>query len=178
MLTIFSARTGRIRRVVADDTKNDAQLLVLHAPRLGEAVQQGRAVSQEELSELTGLVPVDDRYTVLDVDFVVVHAFTGDPDCGDVAPPGHSLEAHPHARGGWRHARDLTWQRSLADIDNELELVESQRTHLQSPEWQAFALAPPEPYTQGEINQRIAALTRRLAELNTERVRRAGPRTL
>ena len=123
---VYSARTGRIRRIIFDDKLTNTEMLVNFPITNGEAVAQNIAdpnVSLEELqtilSDLTGIVPSDDRYVLVTQAGDITGAIIADPDTGD-SVSRHTLVAHATADIGWRQMRDRSFQRSLAIIVQEI----------------------------------------------------------
>jgi hypothetical protein len=107
---IYSATTGRVRRIVLSDPSTSAQDLPPNLSRAGEAVletdQPGDLNAMQALvTAETGLTPIDDRYALFDKDGNVIGAVIACPGCGDkVEHTGAvSWAKHPTAGIGWRH---------------------------------------------------------------------------
>lgn len=179
-LHIYSARTGRLRSIITDDTATDAQLLAIHAPGVGEASHLGALVSQLELNVITGLVPANDRYVFLTPgQFIVTGVFIGDPDAGDVAPPGLNQAQHNTAQVGWRQSSDGSFQRSQAEITGDLAGLQGRRAHVDSPGFRtAEANAPggDDPLTDAQIDLLVAEYDAAIAVFQAELDARNGPR--
>lgn len=179
MLTIYSARTGRIRRLVIDAERTDPYLLARHARGVGEAVLPGAAVTQAELRVITGIGPVPDWYVAKFGASHVVDYVMGfnDPDCGDSARPGRTMVLHPRAQPGWRQNIDGTFERSVAVINQEITLLTAQRDFTDSPEHRANEAADPiRGSTPAEIDAMVAAKQAEIDALVLERSARQGPR--
>jgi hypothetical protein len=162
VLTIYSARTGRIRRRISDAVLTDGELLEVHAPGPGEHVFEGPELTQEELNELTGIVPSNDRYVVLrQATSEVVRHLIADPDCGDSCEPGHELVAHPIASYRWRMLPSGVWQRSQKEILHDFNLARRQRTAMDNPAFRARQAADPEGASPAEIDAAIAVTINR-----------------
>lgn len=101
---VYSSKTGRIRSIVRPD--KDADLNGIRVGT-GEALLKTVNANYGELETLqsflniqTGLVPLNDRYAIVDGLGNVVGAVVADPLCGD-AIVGFQLISHPLAVPGW-----------------------------------------------------------------------------
>ncbi len=177
-VTIYSVNTGRMRRVVSDDIQTDAQLITNNPPGLAEGVHTGPFVNQEELNQITGLVPANDRFVCLDTDFVVAGVFIGDLAAGD-GMPGLTEVQHNTAKFGWRQLTDGTFQRSEADIEGDILRLTAARDHVDSDlfrDHEAQAPADDEPLTPAEIGVLIGTYNQQIATFLQELAARRGPR--
>lgn len=69
---VYSKNTGRIRSIVVPENKNEQQILDLVKLNIGEALIRfdmkdfaDEYVLQDKLNKITGLVPKDDRFIVV-----------------------------------------------------------------------------------------------------------------
>lgn len=178
MVVIYSTRTGRVRRIISDEVRSEAKLEALFPPGVGEAsIRAGGATLeeiQEAVSDLTGLVPTNDRVAVVDSNGIVVAAIMADHVI-DSSSAG-VLVAHAEAQIGWRRMLDGSWQRSLAEIDSELTSAQDQRDVLDSAAFRDDSAASPNGLTKGEIDTAITSLDVKITSLSNERVDRLAVR--
>jgi len=185
-LVVYSARTGRIRRVITDAVKSDFNLLAQMPVAPGEAAELNMPDTFDSLADLqrllnqrTGLVPSDDRYVCYDPDGVVIQEFIGDPDAGDVAPRRHVIRQDNDARIEWRRNQaDTTWERDLKTIEAEIDHQNDIIAEVNTREWNDRQLA--RGLTQRQVtdlkNSIIAAAEAEISTLNLERRARVGSR--
>jgi hypothetical protein len=69
---VYSKNTGRIRSIVVPENKNEQQILDLVKLNIGEALIRfdmkdfaEQPILQDKLNEITGLIPKDDRFIVV-----------------------------------------------------------------------------------------------------------------
>lgn len=111
---IYSVSTGRRRAVIVGSPTNPVLtdgLGVLkvsdeHYQELGKKFTGTNDPLQDYITQQTGLVPVDDRYAVVDGNGKIVGALIADPLCGDCIP-GHTLIRHDKADPSWTYAKDV-----------------------------------------------------------------------
>ncbi len=180
MITIYSARTGRIRRKIFDAGASDDDLLLRFPPGPGEAAHASAdEVTQTELSGITGRTPRDDRYVAVQQATGVVHqVIRGDPAAGDEIP-NHDLVPHPRARRNWRMLRNGDFQRSVPEIERDITQQERRITRLNQPSYIANEVA--HGLTVAEATEKRDAHLRRANSRKTvftdEKAARQGPRT-
>lgn len=170
---IYSARTGRLRRTITDGVRSDDVLLALFPAGPGEVARLGPPVTQQQLNALTGLVPRDDRYAIVNSAGDVTGAILADHVIDGL--PGLALVAHATARVGWRQMLDGTFQRPLDDIDNDIAGLQSQVTNFPLAQ-AALPAGHLRKLTSPQLTARIAGWQAEVTVLNTERVARLGPR--
>ena len=175
-VVIYSSRTGRIRRIIADPDRTDLELAARFLPGGGESIQLDMAlgpldVMQDALNKLTAKTPADDRYVNVaangDVGSIAILA---DPDAGD-SIPGFTLVAHAQAREGWRQMRDGTFQRALSDIEQEKAFWVEQKADLEQPD-----AGTRYEKTQAELDVLIADAESRIQALTVEETNRKATR--
>ena len=175
MVIIYSARTGRIRRRIfeGDQVQSDAQLLAIHGPEVGEESRVGANVTQAQLSAITGLVPINDRYAIVDPVGDVVNFEVLDQTID--SREGLTLVAHATAGVGWRQMLDGTFQRPLSMINHELTNVTNALARFQARQ----AALPPGDARKLNASQLAAEIARRnqqIGVLQAERAARQAPR--
>lgn len=103
---VYSKVTGRIRTIYKPDKDSD-----LDGIRLGDGESQLRfadkqysdlSTLQDLVSSQTGLIPVNDRYAIVDSRGDVKGAILADPQAGD-AVVGARLVANDKAVEGWTY---------------------------------------------------------------------------
>ena len=173
-LAFYSTATGRLRRIVnnsAGENQSNRALENTHPAFTGETrirVRDNLGLDGVVAAVLTdsGITPANDRYAVIDSSGAVVNTLLADPLAGDSIPE-HTLVASDTARIGWRITRAGQFQRTMAEIDEDIDTELRKR---------AFALSPTTSITQAEKDERIAAANVRLAELDIEQTARIAPR--
>ncbi len=179
MLTIYSARTGRIRRKIFDAAASDQELLNRFPPGTGEAVHVSAVeVSQIELNGITGLQPVADRYVAVQRTTGVVHqVFIADPAAGD-AVANHDLVRSRRAVRGWRMSRSGDFERSLQVINSDLTRVNARIARLNSPGYVAHEVASGLTLreAQDKRDENLGKAGTRRTLLQEEKTARQGPR--
>ena len=154
-LVIYSARTGRIRRIITDEVLSDVALRDKFPTGTGEGEEinvtnEGIAAIQAEITLRTGLTPQDDRYVLVTPSGDITGAIIADLDTGD-SLPGVTLVEHPTATVGWRQMQDSTFQRSESLIQDAIDRANAEIAILNGAAWladqQALGLNP------GQINQ-------------------------
>lgn len=181
---VYSARTGRIRRIIFDDKLTNTEMLVNFPIANGEAVAQNIVdpnVSLEELqtilSDLTGIVPSDDRYVLVTQAGNITGAIIADPDAGD-SVSRHTLVAHATADIGWRQMRDGSFQRPLLIIANEITVKNHKIAMYGGNTWTERMLRNGMPRSQINTERRrlIAIANAAITTLETERTARIAAR--
>lgn len=185
-IVIYSARTGRIRRIIFDEVLTDAQLLVNLPAEVGESAELNVPIFntlgewQAEITIRTGITPVNDRYVVVDPsnDHQVEAVYLLDPDCGD-SIENRVLVVSDVADVGSRQMPDGSFQRAVPRIDHDITSVTSALAMYNSNNWRQRMVA--KGMTQPEINQEkarlIAEADAELALLATELTNRKGLRS-
>jgi len=101
---IYSKKTGRIRRVsglsndipIISPVKNGEEMVIFEEDKYADI-----HTLQDVISSITGLIPQDDRYAVVDDKGYVQGAIIADPDgCADMIP-NMRLIKHSTADNGW-----------------------------------------------------------------------------
>lgn len=165
IIAIYSSRTNRLRRIIADDAPLD-DLLALHPPGTGEdvmeVIENAGTTAQQQLIDANGIVPQNDQYCAVR-SRTVVHTFIGDVDCGDSAHAhaGASLVVDDRAKVGWRQLRDGTLERGLFEVKAELDIYEADLVMKK-----AVTVLPDR--TREELDERIAATEAKLVLLRAE----------
>lgn len=164
-LVIYSARTGRIRRIILDENLTDAQLEIKFPAETGEAAELGMPdilenleAWQAEITSRTGLIPINDRYVVVDPnnDYQVESYYILDPDCGD-SIENRLLVANANAEIGYRYMLDNSFQRSVKHINFDISAFNSLITMYVGVGWRNRMLAT--GMTNSEVNVERTRLT-------------------
>lgn len=185
-LVIYSTRTGRIRRIITDDNPARPDPILQHKfrPRTGESVviidnppAELRRL-QRRLNDITGKTPRNDRFVVYGTSGVVGRIFIGDPDAGDVIA-GRTVKQDNRAGRRWRrNIADTSWERSLREINGDLNRVTDRKTFVESPAW--LTRERRHEQTAAQIQAKRVALVAQLdtaiATFQAEKTTREGAR--
>jgi len=184
---VYSLRTGRIRRIVSDDERDDAYLIRTHKIVEGEArdITFPRGLDdieeyQRELNRRTGIVPSNDRYASIDPlnDFQVVGAFILDPACGD-SIRGRLLVADANADLEYRYLSDGSFQRCLPHIDHDIKIEQSKIARYSGDGWMDVEVnekGTPSGQARQQRDALIAEGNAVIVVLEAERADRTAPR--
>lgn len=185
-LVIYSSRTGRIRRILTDENPARPDRILRHKypPATGESAEiiPGPITTlrrlQRKLNKLTGKTPANDRFVVYGTSGVVGRIFIGDPDAGDVIA-NRTVKQDNNARPRWRrNIADTSWERSVREINHDLDRRTRRKTFVNSQSWLDRQLL--QEQTQAQIDAkrtaRLAQLDAQIATLNAEKTARQGAR--
>lgn len=188
-LIIYSANTGRLRRLTRDEIQDDAALLFNNPVGQGEGVLMYPADDpifdtlvgvQAEITAQTGLTPTNDRYVVVDPanDHQVEGVYILDPACGD-SIQDRTLVADANALPGSRLLSDGSFQRPLEHINHDIDGLNTLIIMYAGNNWRQRMLA--KGMTNPEINVLRSSLTDEATALLTvvlaEQTAREGVRT-
>lgn len=177
-MIIYSSFSGRIRRIIDDPSSEPQQLEAMHPCLTNELVAHLNMGAidtlQDQINEITGKTPIKARYAVINADGDVTNVISCEPELGD-SVEGHTLVESPVARIGWRQMLDGSFQRSLAEIDGDKEILVAQRAKLLARTPVADDGSPKstrDEYTQSEIDSRVAMIDAKIVIVDTARAYR------
>lgn len=160
IVAVYSAATGRLRRIVRDTQIDAGRLAAIHVAA-GEAAIEVPArtpplasIVQPLVDQATGKTPSHDRYALVR-DGIVAGAIYADPAID--RPKGAELIAHATAGKGWRMLADRTLAPPVAQLDEQIAVLTEARANLRI----AKADPPPEERIKADetrLDSEIAAL--------------------
>jgi len=166
ILLVYSENTGRLRRIIRDLDKTEAQILAQHPMVPGEASIDFDGVDLPSLGQAQAAVdietetsPVDDRYVQVVNDHItgIIYA----DEVIDTIPSGWFK--NQDARMGYRKLSDNSFVRSSAELDRLI--IDWQR------QIDILPTITDPPLTPAEIDQRQAALDQEIAAALAEKAR-------
>lgn len=106
---VYSKNTGRIRSIVVPENEKEQHILDLIRLNNGEALIRfdmkdfsNHDILQEKLNKITGLIPKDDRYVVINNKGEIESVIIADKKCGDNVA-GKQMIKHAHATMTWTY---------------------------------------------------------------------------
>lgn len=161
----YSARIGRLRRIVRDDDHDFIELVGRHPTGNGEAVIEAANLDPAEAQSLvnaeTGKTPENDRFALVRSGFIRGIIIADDTIDSVVA---HRLVATDIAKVGDRILSDDTFVRPDEEIDDRIAELETHRARL-------LLLTPTVRITRAIIDAWISDVDAELAALETEKLR-------
>lgn len=136
-IIIYSATTGRIRRVIKNsnnENQSNSELLLVHPALTGELhINAADELSiedyQNEVIVISGITPANDRHAVINSNGDVTGIILACLACND-SIENHTLVAHQKAQINWRQLVNGSFQRSLIEINTDIQTQEEILTRI------------------------------------------------